>query len=102
MMLFILHKYVVAKLCVFTAAASGSAVRTAVRPVCDVEHFAVGTAGTILQSPPVVVCGKVIDVFFLKAGFYTVLCAFLITGCIYINCEYGCCKMVSIKSEYIG
>ena len=58
---------IAALVCVtFSAMAAGATVRSALRNISHIKHFAVGTAGTEFKSPPVVFCGKVINVLFLK------------------------------------
>ena len=100
-MLFILHKNVITKFCIFSAAAAGTTIRTAIRYISNVEHFRVGTTWTILQSPPVIFRRKVINILFLKAGVNTALCAFLITRSILITGKYSCCKMISVETIHL-
>ena len=66
MMLFILHKHIVSQLCILTAVTAGSTVWSAVGLVRHIEHLAVGAAGSVLQSPPVIFCGQIINILFLK------------------------------------
>ena len=99
MVLLILHEYIITKLGIFAAVTAGSAVRAAVRSVCNIEHLTVRTAGSVFQSPPVILCRKIVNIFFFKSGSDTVLCTFLIPWCILITFKYSGCKMVCIKSE---
>ena len=101
MMLLILHKYIITQLRVFTAVTAGSAVRSAVRSVCNIEHLTVGTAGAVFQSPPVVIGRQIIYILLLETGSDTVVCAFLISGCILVTDKYSSSQMVGIKSEYL-
>ena len=66
-MLLILHKYVVTDLCVLTAVASGSAIRSAIRDVFYIEHLRVGATGTVFKSPPVILSGKIEYILRLKS-----------------------------------
>ena len=66
-MLLVLHEYVITDLGILTAVASGTAVGTAGRYILYIEHLTVGTAGTILEAPPVILGGKVEDILGLKA-----------------------------------
>ena len=68
MMFLVLHENIISELGVFAAMTAGTAIRAAVRLVRNIEHLAVGTAGTVLQSPPVILCGKIINMLFLKSG----------------------------------
>ena len=102
MMLLILHEYIITQLCVFATVTAGAAVRSAIRSVCDIEHLTVGTTGTILQSPPVIVSGQIIYVLLLESGSDTILCTLLISGGILVTGKYGGSQMVSIKSEHLG
>ena len=97
MMLLILHKYIITQLRVFTAVTAGSAVRS----VCNIEHLTVGTAGAVFQSPPVVIGRQIIYILLLETGSDTVMCAFLISGCILVTGKYSSSQMVGIKSEYL-
>ena len=67
LMLFVLHEYVITDLGILTAVASGTAVGTAGRYILYIEHLTVGTAGTVLEAPPVILGGKVEDILGLKA-----------------------------------
>ena len=79
--------YIVTEFYIFTAVATGTAVGSAGCTVVDIEHFAVGTAGTVLKSPPVVVSTKIVDILGLESGRDPELCAFLIPGSILVTCE---------------
>ena len=102
MMLLVLHEYIIAQLGIFATVTAGSAVRSAIRSVSDIEHLTVGTTGTILQSPPVIVSGQIIYVLLLESGSDTILCALLISGGIFITGKYSGSQMVSIKSEHLS
>ena len=101
MMLLILHEYIITQLGVFATVTAGSAVRSAIRSVSDIEHLTVGTTGTILQSPPVVIGRQIIYILLLETGSDTVVSAFLISGCILVTGKYSSSQMVGIKSEYL-
>ena len=102
LVLLILHEYVVTDLRVLAAVASRTAVRAAVRYVCDIEHLAVRTARTVLESPPVVVCTEIVDIFFLKAGSKTEACALFVARCVLVACENSGSEVISVKTEYVG
>ena len=101
MMLLILHKYIITQLRVFTTVTAGAAVRSAIRSVSDIEHLTVGTAGAVFQSPPVVISGQIIYILLLETGSDTILCAFLVSGCILVTGKYSSSQMVGIKSEHL-
>ena len=102
MMLLILHEYIITQLGVFATVTAGAAVRSAIRSVSDIEHLTVGTAGAIFQSPPVVISGQIIYVFFFESGSDTILCAFLVSGGILVTGKYSGSQMIRIKSEHLG
>ena len=102
MMLLILHEYIITQLGIFATVTAGAAVRSAIRSVSNIEHLTVGTAGTVFQSPPVIISGQIIYVFFFESGSDTILCALLISGGIIITGKYSGSQMVSIKSEHLG
>ena len=98
----VLHEYIIAKFGILTTVTSGTTIRTTIRAVGYIEHFTVRSAGTIFKSPPVILCRKIIDILFLKAGSDTILCTFLISWCILISCENSCSQMIGIKAENLG
>ena len=100
-MLLILHKNIITKLCILTAVTTGTAIRTAVRYICDVKHFAVRATRTVFQSPPVILCRQIIYIFLFEAGCDSALCTFFITWCIFVACKYSCCQMISVKTVYL-
>ena len=102
LMLLILHENIVADLCILAAGASRTAVRAAVRNVSNIEHLAVRTAGTIFQTPPVIVCTEIVDILRLESGSDSELCAFLISGSILIACENRSCEMIPVESENVS
>ena len=102
MMLLILHEYIITQLGVFATVTAGAAVRSAIRSVSDIEHLTVGTAGAVFQSPPVVIGRQIIYILLLETGSDTVVCAFLISGCILVTGKYSSSQMIRIKSEHLG
>ena len=102
MMLFVLHKYIVSNLGVSAAVASGLTVGSA-GSLCivDKEHLGVGSAGSVLKSPPVIFSGKEVDILLLKSGLFTVHSAFFISGGILVSGKYCSCKVIGVKSEYV-
>ena len=101
-MLLILHKHIISKLCIFTAVASRSAVRPTIRLIRYIKHFAVRTAGAVFQSPPVILCRQIKDIFLFKAGFNTILRTLFISRRIVVSFKYRCGKVICVKPKDLG
>ncbi len=67
MMLLILHEYIISKLCILSAIATWSTIRTTVIYISYIEHLAIWTTRTIFKSPPVIFCRKIMYILRLKS-----------------------------------
>ena len=99
LMLLVLHENVVSKLGVLAAGAARSAVGTAVRLIGNIEHLGVRAAGSVLEAPPVVLCRKIVDIFFLETGSDTVFRALFVTRRILVARKDRSRQVIGVKSE---